>query len=121
MEKIAIIVFAAGKGKRMKSSKAKVLHEIHGKPMIYFVLDIASLISNNCIVVVGHQAERVKEIVKISLKQVDAINDLVVQLNMVEYSGDIEYLTKLKGNLLRDINKTIKRYGIELEELLEDE
>jgi hypothetical protein len=64
--------------------------------------------------------EQVKEMVKISLRQVDAINDLVGELNMAEFSSDIEYLTKLKGNLLRDINKTAKRYGIELEELLDD-
>jgi hypothetical protein len=65
--------------------------------------------------------EQVKEMVKISLRQVDAINDLVGELNMAEFSSDIEYLTKLKGNLLRDINKTAKRYSIELEELLDDE
>lgn len=65
MDRIAkdtgIIILAAGKGTRMKSERAKVLHEILGKPMISYVLKTAVGISNaNVIVVVGHQAEEVK-------------------------------------------------------------
>ena len=35
---IRAIVLAAGKGTRMKSSTAKVLHELCGRPMLWFVL-----------------------------------------------------------------------------------
>ncbi len=36
--KIRAIVLAAGKGTRMKSTKAKVLHELCGRPMLWYVL-----------------------------------------------------------------------------------
>src|SRR5947209_7598735 len=36
MEPIAAVVLAAGKGTRMKSEKAKVLHRALGRPMAYF-------------------------------------------------------------------------------------
>jgi len=35
---IRAIVLAAGKGKRMKSGRSKVLHEICGRPMLWYVL-----------------------------------------------------------------------------------
>jgi len=58
---IGIIILAAGRGKRMKSNKAKVLHQLNNKPMIYYVVDLAKKISqNNIIIVVGHQADKVK-------------------------------------------------------------
>jgi len=59
---IAVIILAAGMGKRMKSKKAKVLHAISGKPMILYVVETARRIAeNNVILVVGNQAEGVKE------------------------------------------------------------
>ncbi|MBV9233080.1 MAG: NTP transferase domain-containing protein, partial [Candidatus Eremiobacteraeota bacterium] len=36
---IRAIVLAAGKGTRMKSSRTKVLHEICGRPMLWYVLE----------------------------------------------------------------------------------
>jgi bifunctional N-acetylglucosamine-1-phosphate-uridyltransferase/glucosamine-1-phosphate-acetyltransferase GlmU-like protein len=42
---VAVIILAAGLGTRMKSSKAKVLHEILGKPMVMYVVDVAK---KNC-------------------------------------------------------------------------
>ncbi|MDP3285298.1 MAG: NTP transferase domain-containing protein, partial [Desulfobacterales bacterium] len=39
--KIAAVILAAGLGKRMKSDKAKVLHEINGKPMVMYVIETA--------------------------------------------------------------------------------
>ncbi|HDO29554.1 MAG TPA: glycosyl transferase family 2, partial [Desulfobacteraceae bacterium] len=36
---ITAVVLAAGKGTRMKSSRAKVLHEVFFKPMLHHVLD----------------------------------------------------------------------------------
>ena len=34
-----VLILAAGKGKRMKSTKPKVLHELAGKSMIMHVID----------------------------------------------------------------------------------
>lgn len=61
---IGIIILAAGLGTRMKSDKAKVLHEICGRPMIEYVLLTANAIAGpNVVVVIGHQAELVKKAV----------------------------------------------------------
>ncbi|WP_242347077.1 bifunctional UDP-N-acetylglucosamine diphosphorylase/glucosamine-1-phosphate N-acetyltransferase GlmU [Anaeromyxobacter terrae] len=58
---LAAIVLAAGKGTRMKSQKAKVLHEVGGRPLAWFPLLRALEIGANPVVaVVGHQAEAVE-------------------------------------------------------------
>lgn len=63
-DNIAVIILAAGMGTRMKSGRAKVLHEILGVPMLLYVLAAAKNVAgNNVIVVIGHQAEKVREIV----------------------------------------------------------
>ncbi|OGP61390.1 MAG: hypothetical protein A2V65_04675 [Deltaproteobacteria bacterium RBG_13_49_15] len=60
-KKIAAIILAAGLGKRMKSKKAKVLHEILGKPMVMYVVEAAKqVVGENIVVVVGNQAEEVR-------------------------------------------------------------
>jgi UDP-N-acetylglucosamine diphosphorylase/glucosamine-1-phosphate N-acetyltransferase len=61
---VGIVILAAGLGKRMKSDRAKVLHEIVGRPMIEYILDVATrVVGANVVVVVGHQSEVVQEIV----------------------------------------------------------
>lgn len=58
---LAIIILAAGKGTRMKSSIAKVLHPVFEKSMVEHVLSATSeLPSNNRIAIIGHQAEQVQ-------------------------------------------------------------
>ena len=59
--KISIVILAAGKGSRMKSNKAKVLHSISGKPMLYHIIKASLEISNDITVVVAHQKEAVIE------------------------------------------------------------
>jgi len=62
--KPAVIILAAGLGTRMKSSKAKVLHAIHGKPMIMYVVETARKVAgDDVILVVGNQAEMVRQVV----------------------------------------------------------
>ncbi len=65
IDNTAVIVLAAGRGTRMKSEKAKVLHNILNKPMILHVLASAVQIlpAREVIVVVGHQSEAVKSAV----------------------------------------------------------
>jgi len=60
-EKISIVILAAGKGSRMKSPTAKVLHSISGKPMLYHIIKASQEISDDISVVVAHQKERVIE------------------------------------------------------------
>jgi bifunctional UDP-N-acetylglucosamine pyrophosphorylase/glucosamine-1-phosphate N-acetyltransferase len=58
---ITAVILAAGQGTRMKSSRAKVLHEILGRPMIAYLLDtLREAGINDIVVVVGHQGEAVK-------------------------------------------------------------
>ena len=57
----SIIILAAGKGSRMKSSKAKVLHTVSGKPMLYHIIKASREISDDITVVIAHQKEAVKE------------------------------------------------------------
>ncbi len=56
-----VIALAAGKGTRMKSALPKVLHRVAGAPMIEYVLRAAAALApRTTVVVVGHEAERVK-------------------------------------------------------------
>ena len=59
---LAAVILAAGKSTRMKSNLAKVLHPIMGKPMLSYPLDtLQQLGLTKIVVVVGHQAEAVRE------------------------------------------------------------
>ena len=58
---ISIVILAAGKGSRMKSPKAKVLHNISGKPMLYHIIKASQEISNDVTIVIAHQKEAVQE------------------------------------------------------------
>jgi bifunctional UDP-N-acetylglucosamine pyrophosphorylase/glucosamine-1-phosphate N-acetyltransferase len=57
---ISVVILAAGKGTRMKSTTPKVLHEISGKSMLFHAIDAAKEISDDVTVVLYHQAERVQ-------------------------------------------------------------
>ena len=62
---IKVIVLCAGKGTRMKSEKAKVMHEIMGQPMSKYIYDIAKEISNQKpLFVVGYKKEQIEEYFK---------------------------------------------------------
>ncbi len=57
---ITAVVLAAGKGTRMKSARAKVLHEVFFKPMLHHVLGaVAQSGIEHPAVIVGHQRQEV--------------------------------------------------------------
>jgi len=59
---LAIVIMAAGKGKRMESEIPKVLHLLAGRPFIDYVLDAASVLSAiTTVVVIGHKREQVQD------------------------------------------------------------
>ena len=63
MKDTVALVLAAGKGTRMYSDLAKVLHPICGRPMLsYTLIALEELGFDRVLVVVGHQAERIREI-----------------------------------------------------------
>lgn len=62
MRKCAAVVLAAGLGTRMKSEKAKVLHEMAGLPMVFYpVQTAAKLKMSPIVVIVGHQGKIVEK------------------------------------------------------------
>ena len=61
IESLDIVIMAAGKGTRMKSSRPKVLHRLAGKSLLQHVLDsVAALAPARTIVVTGHGADEVE-------------------------------------------------------------
>jgi bifunctional UDP-N-acetylglucosamine pyrophosphorylase/glucosamine-1-phosphate N-acetyltransferase len=62
---LAIVILAAGKGTRLKSSLAKVLHRAGGRTLLeHVVRACAPLGAKQTVVVVGHQAEQVTPVVE---------------------------------------------------------
>jgi bifunctional UDP-N-acetylglucosamine pyrophosphorylase/glucosamine-1-phosphate N-acetyltransferase len=78
MNALATVILAAGLGTRMKSTRAKVLHRVAGRPMIEYPVALARTLGSEKIVcVLGHQADAVRFAVE-SQFGVDAI-DVAIQ------------------------------------------
>jgi bifunctional UDP-N-acetylglucosamine pyrophosphorylase/glucosamine-1-phosphate N-acetyltransferase len=61
MTALDVVIMAAGKGTRMKSSMPKVLHRLAGKALVQHVIDTANeLQARHTIVITGHGAEQVE-------------------------------------------------------------
>jgi len=61
---IEAVILAAGKGTRMKSDLPKVLHQLHGTPLLLYVLEAVKKSGiGKATVVVGHEKEKVIETV----------------------------------------------------------
>jgi bifunctional UDP-N-acetylglucosamine pyrophosphorylase/glucosamine-1-phosphate N-acetyltransferase len=59
---VEVVILAAGLGTRMKSKTVKVLHRAAGRPLIEYVLDLASEVcATPPVVVVGHQRDVVQQ------------------------------------------------------------
>ncbi len=108
---------AAGKGTRMKDpTKAKVMYEILGKPMIHYVVDLAfSLEMDRVLVIVGHQRETVSSYLNKSHPRAESIvqaeqlgtGHAIMQAksallgfdgHVIVLSGDVPLLTKTSMN-----------------------
>lgn len=62
---VTAVILAAGKGTRMGSDLAKVLHPLAGKPLVSHVLGTCRAIGlGQTVVVVGHQREAVEAVVR---------------------------------------------------------
>ena len=67
-DSLNILILAAGLGTRMKSARAKVLHELDGRPLIAYVCRAAQALGPRRVyVVVGHQAADVEKAVQTEL------------------------------------------------------
>ncbi|MBC7232744.1 MAG: bifunctional UDP-N-acetylglucosamine diphosphorylase/glucosamine-1-phosphate N-acetyltransferase GlmU [Chloroflexi bacterium] len=62
MNKLAVVILAAGQGTRMKSKLPKVLHPIAGQPMVKYVLNaVMGLGEEKPVLVVGYGADLVRQ------------------------------------------------------------
>jgi len=115
MKNIAVIILAAGKGTRMKSDKAKVLHEINSKPMVSYVVETASKVAgDNIVVVIGHQRQDVKNAVLRTVNARFAIQEEqkgtghAVHCALPEIDSSIEDIVILCGDVPLISSDTIK-------------
>lgn len=61
---LAVIVMAAGRGTRMCSKQAKVLHPVAGQAMVLYSVGLGLRVAGDRVaVVVGHQAEIVRQVI----------------------------------------------------------
>jgi len=89
---LAVVVLAAGKGTRMKSSLPKVLHPLCGRPMLDYVLDTAKALKpQHLIVVLGFGHQQVRPFISAGI-------DVVVQKKLCGTADAVkEALALLKG------------------------
>jgi UDP-N-acetylglucosamine diphosphorylase/glucosamine-1-phosphate N-acetyltransferase len=61
-KKFCALILAAGKGTRMKSDLAKVLHVLNGKPLLHYSLAAAKEAgAEKIVVIIGHQADKIRD------------------------------------------------------------
>jgi bifunctional UDP-N-acetylglucosamine pyrophosphorylase/glucosamine-1-phosphate N-acetyltransferase len=98
--KLAVVVLAAGKGTRMKSSLPKVLHPLGGRSLVECVLDSLSEVDPvQRLVVIGYEAEQVKT----ALHHLDNVT-FVEQTEQLGTGHAVQqvlpYLTEFEGDVL---------------------
>jgi bifunctional UDP-N-acetylglucosamine pyrophosphorylase/glucosamine-1-phosphate N-acetyltransferase len=61
---LAVVVMAAGLGKRMRSKQVKVLHPVAGQAMVLYSVGLGLRVAGDRVaVVVGHQADLVRQVI----------------------------------------------------------
>ena len=127
---LGAIVLAAGLGTRMRSTRAKVLHELGGQPLLRYPLAaVGSLGADPVVVVVGHQADAVREVARASgLAGIRAVlqeeqrgtgHAVRCALPALEgFSGDVLILygdaPLIRGEMLRRLVETHRAQGADL-------
>ncbi|MEN9406457.1 MAG: bifunctional N-acetylglucosamine-phosphate uridyltransferase/glucosamine-phosphate [Bacillota bacterium] len=77
MESVVAVVLAAGRSKRMKSTKHKLLHTVCGKPIVQYLQQaLEELGVGNIIYVVGHQADDLRQVLGKRAQYVDQAKQL---------------------------------------------
>ncbi len=117
MRDTAVIIMAAGKGKRMKSNLPKVLHNLAGKPILNYVLDtVDQLEAKRKILIVGYKSDQIRELIGDKIEYVEQKEQLGTAHAVLEtkkllsdfkgdvliLSGDVPFLTvKILKKLLK--------------------
>ncbi len=100
MNKIAVVILAAGRGTRMKSSLPKVLHCLAGRPILEHVLSVADGINQNKqVVVIGPEIKTIINPISEKWPNIEFVIQSerlgtgdalkVAQPSIGEYDGDI--------------------------------
>ena len=112
-------VLAAGKGTRMRSNRAKVLHTICGVPMVnYAIAALEPVGPEGTLVVVGHQADQVRAILppgvsSVLQKEQNGTGDAVrVALETIEEEEGILLVVNGDGPLIsgRTLAELVERH-----------
>ncbi|MEC4674895.1 MAG: bifunctional UDP-N-acetylglucosamine diphosphorylase/glucosamine-1-phosphate N-acetyltransferase GlmU [Nitrospirota bacterium] len=75
MKHTSAIIMAAGLGTRMRSKTVKVLHQVAGRPMVWYMVSLARQVADgNVVAVLGHQSDRVKAFFTQIKDQIDPID-----------------------------------------------
>ena len=62
MDRLSVVILAAGEAKRMRSRQPKVLHPLCGRPLIAYSLRTARVLADRIVLVVGPDAEGVRAV-----------------------------------------------------------
>lgn len=115
-DEISVLILAAGKGTRMVSELAKVLHPVAGQPMLGYVLQtVQKLKPAKTVVVVGHQGDKVKDTFKaatkvdwVRQKQMRGTGDAVASASYL-FTGNRGYVLVLYGDIPSIRIETLRR------------
>jgi len=102
-QSLAAVVMAAGKSTRMKSALPKAAHKICGKPVTGWVIDACKDAGvSECVVVVGYEAELVKEALGVDLKYALQAQQLgtghACMQAVPELSSDVQHVLVVPGD-----------------------
>ena len=129
---IEAIILAAGQGTRMKSKKAKVLHELGGKTLLQHVVDAIQPLSSSINIVIGNDAELIKNSInsrsiswvlqKMQLGTGHAIQQAISNINdeltCVILYGDVPLITT---NTIKSLIDKSQKNGFSLLSVLLDD
>lgn len=100
----SVVILAAGKGTRMKTGQAKVLHEAAGRTLLGWALEEASAVDpDEIVVVVGHEADEVTAVTPKGAKAVVQEPQLgtadAVRVGLEGLTGKADTLLVLPGDM----------------------
>lgn len=98
MKETAVLIMAAGKGKRMKSDLPKVLHNLAGKPILNYVFDTINHFEvKRKIIIVGYKSEKIRELIGDKIEYAEQKEQLGTAHAVLQTK---ELLSDFKGNVL---------------------
>jgi len=114
MNKLVVVILAAGKGTRMKSNLTKVCHKVGNKTMIEHVVNTSYKLSNNIVVVVSKEnvedIRKVLEDTKVRLKiQYEQLGTGHAVISAMPCCDKSENMLILLGDVPLISHKTLKK------------